>query len=117
MKWLGIRIVLAGGVAVLLFIFKLEPAVPTLDAQSADSIQFLAIGRQGYLNKETLQIAKAMERIAAELSPHFAILSGDNFYPMGVQSVNDPLWKKKFEKQYKGPHLRGMYFYAVQGKY
>ena len=34
----------------------------------------------------------------------FIVSTGDNFYPNGVASVNDPLWQSAFENIYHGPH-------------
>jgi tartrate-resistant acid phosphatase type 5 len=84
---------------------------------SANSVRFLAVGRQGYGNAMSERIAVAMERAAAEVPTHGVLYLGDNFYPTGVVSVKDPQWQDKFERLYRGAHLRGMPFFAVVGNH
>ena len=94
-----------------------EPVVlaPTLD--QASTLRILAVGRQGYGNQLSEQIAYEMEKAAAEHPTHAVFLLGDNFHPDGVESVNDPQWDRKFEQLYDGAHLRGMPFFAVVGNH
>jgi hypothetical protein len=94
-----------------------EPVVlaPTLD--QASSLRVLAVGRQGYGNKLSEEIAYAMEKAAAEHPTHAVFLLGDNFHPNGVDSVDDPQWTRKFEALYDGAHLRGTPFFAVVGNH
>jgi hypothetical protein len=95
---------------------ELDPAIVAQSPQAQCS--FLAVGRQGYGNRSTRQIADAMEQVARQRGDvHFALLLGDNFYPAGVKSVADRQWTRKFESLYRGPHLRGMPFYAVLGNH
>jgi hypothetical protein len=79
---------------------------------------FLAVGRQGYGDAATREIAVAMEKVArARRNVNFSMLLGDNFYPAGVNSVDDSQWSSKFETLYDGQYLRGMPFYAVAGNH
>lgn len=93
------------------------PAVVAPDTSSAESITFLAVGRQGYGNDHGRRVAAGMERAAAEKITHFAVLGGDNFFRDGVVSADDPQWQEKFEDLYGGPHLRGLPFFAVLGNH
>ncbi len=97
--------------------FKPTAAVQAPDTALAESVCFLAVGRQGYGDEPTLRIAESMERLAQQRPTHFVVLAGDNFYPKGVRSIRDRQWKNNFEKQYDGAHLRGMPFFAVPGNH
>lgn len=117
-------LVLAGGAAALLWWAGGPdragadlPAVPAPALEAAGPVRLLAVGRQGYGNAESRRIAQAMELAAAEAPTRAALSLGDNFYPKGVESVDDPQWREKFEDLYVGPHLRGMPFFAVVGNH
>jgi hypothetical protein len=65
------------------------------------SLNLLVIGDWGrsgeYRQKEVaVQLGKAAHTVDVD----FIVSTGDNFYPKGVQSVNDPLWKRSFEDVY-----------------
>ncbi len=114
------------GFAVLLVLvagelyFRMRPTVPAIPApppDTATTLRFIAVGRQGYGNEMSRRIATSMERVAAEAPTHAVLYLGDNFYPRGVQSVRDAQWKNKFESLYDGPHLRGMPFFVVVGNH
>ena len=51
------------------------------------------------------EVAEAMNNTAKIIEPEFIISTGDNFYPNGVASVNDPYWKSSFEDIYSGAEL------------
>ncbi|MBF0357992.1 MAG: metallophosphoesterase [Magnetococcales bacterium] len=82
------------------------------------SLVFYSLGDQGSASKAQQAVAKAME-LEAERSgkPDFILLLGDNFYPDGVFSVDDPQWNEKFEDIYRGPLLRKTPFFAVLGNH
>ena len=44
-----------------------------------------------------------------------ALLLGDNFYPAGVHSVNDPQFQKTYLDVFKGKNLEKLYFLATAG--
>ena len=97
--------------------FREVPAVIAPDTGTASSLRFLAVGRQGYEQSLTQTVANAMEAAAAEAPTHGVFYLGDNFYPSGVTSVDDPLWLSHFEERYDGPFLRGTRFFAVPGNH
>ena len=75
-----------------------------LDAQSlapADSLKILFFGDSGKGNDEQLLTAQAMTRHCASHGCDMALLLGDNIYPDGVTSVDDPQFETKFEQPYK----------------
>ncbi len=90
-------------------------SAPPLD--HATTLRFLAVGRQGYGSAPTRRVARGMEVAAAEAPTHGVLYLGDNFYPRGVASVHDLQWRTKFEWLYRGPHLRGLPFFAVAGNH
>lgn len=93
------------------------PAIVAPEMSSAESITFLAVGRQGYGNDHGRRVAAGMEYAAAEKPTHFVVFGGDNFFRDGVVSVDDPQWQSKFEDQYDGPHLRGLPMFATLGNH
>src|SRR5688572_27524140 len=55
-------------------------------------------GRNG--DDHQKHVADQMGKVAAQASVDFIISAGDNFYPEGVASEFDPLWKYSFEDIY-----------------
>lgn len=74
-------------------------------APLADSINFAVIGDWGH-NGHFYQrpVAHQLEIALYQLDGDFVISTGDNFYPDGVASTQDPLWQSAFERIYHGPH-------------
>lgn len=72
-----------------------------------DTLHFLAIGdwgREGkFMQKET---ADMMAKYADANPPEFVVSTGDNFYEMGIKSVDDPLVKSCFDDVYNAPSLQ-----------
>jgi len=62
-------------------------------------------GDMGTGSADQRAVAKAMAQRAREEPIHFILTTGDNFYPAGVLSVDDPQWKTKFENIYNDPEL------------
>jgi tartrate-resistant acid phosphatase type 5 len=68
---------------------------------SEDSITFYAIGDFGEVSPMVQAVSTAMNSLSlSECPPCFVIALGDNFYPHGADSVDDPcfdvLWKETF---------------------
>jgi len=104
------RTVLQSGAA-----FCLAAGLPGLAlAESRPATSFLAIGdwgRQGA--RDQTAVARAMGRAAEELGSRFVLSVGDNFYPAGVQSVDDPNWKESFEDVYTAASLQTPWYAAL----
>ncbi len=81
-----------------------------------NSIQFLLLGDQGAEGQSQKLVAQAMAQKALVDPVQFVILLGDNFYPAGVKSIDDPQWSDKFENMYSSPSLQ-VPFYAVLGNH
>ena len=88
-----------------------------LELPNERRISFLAVGRQGYGNQWSAEIAAGMGRVATEQEIHFVVLTGDNFYPKGVASVADTQWQDKFERLYRDVSLLNLPVYAVLGNH
>lgn len=69
------------------------------------SLNFTVIGDWGH-NGHFYQkdVAHQLEIAMFQTDGDFTISTGDNFYPNGVASVNDPLWQSAYEDIYHGPH-------------
>ncbi|MBF8271432.1 MAG: acid phosphatase [Magnetococcales bacterium] len=82
-------------------------------------VVFFALGDQGTGKENQRRVAQAMERVAARQvgGVDGVLLLGDNFYPDGVSSVDDPQWQTKFETIYAGPILAKIPFYATLGNH
>jgi tartrate-resistant acid phosphatase type 5 len=65
------------------------------------SLNFIAMGDWGRNGADhQKQVAAQMGITAADLKAQFVISTGDNFYPSGVISEHDPLFKYSFEDIY-----------------
>jgi tartrate-resistant acid phosphatase type 5 len=78
---------------------------------------FLVFGDWGQAGSTTqLPVAAQMDRYAGALKADGMIVTGDNFYPLGVSSVTDPQWQTAFEQVYTGKNLPPS-FYVVLGNH
>jgi tartrate-resistant acid phosphatase type 5 len=65
------------------------------------ALNFVAIGDWGRNGADhQKEVAVQMGKTANEISSQFTIATGDNFYPSGVISEWDPLWRYSFEDIY-----------------
>ncbi|MFC0181848.1 Calcineurin-like phosphoesterase [Pseudarcicella hirudinis] len=65
------------------------------------AVNFLVMGDWGRVGEDHQKpVAVQMGKIAKEAGTDFIITTGDNFYPRGVESERDPLWKYSFEDIY-----------------
>ncbi|HVJ67200.1 MAG TPA: tartrate-resistant acid phosphatase type 5 family protein [Caulifigura sp.] len=62
------------------------------------------------------EVAEGMQQFASVEHPQFIISTGDNFYPSGVESIDDPAWRDKFENVYNGHDLR-LPWYSTLGNH
>ena len=78
------------------------------------TLSFIAMGdwgRQGEFNQRA--VAAQMANVARRLDAAFILALGDNFYPNGVQSVNDPQWRTSFEDVYSAHALHVDWYVAL----
>lgn len=68
---------------------------------NAEALNFILMGDWGRNGEDHQKhVADQMGKIAAQASVDFIIAAGDNFYPEGVASEFDPLWRYSFEDIY-----------------
>lgn len=71
------------------------------------SLQFIVMGDWGRNGADhQREVAAQMARVAQLANTQFVIATGDNFYPSGVISAQDPLWKYSFEDIYSDFRLQ-----------
>lgn len=78
------------------------------------SVSFLVMGdwgRNGDYHQKT--VAEQMSKAAATVDAKFIVAVGDNFYPSGVQSVQDPQWKYSYEDIYASYPLNREWYVAL----
>ncbi|XVJ66288.1 MAG: acid phosphatase [Lacibacter sp.] len=77
-------------------------------------LNFLVIGDWGrngeYFQKE---VAEQLGYAANQTDAEFIVTTGDNFYPNGVRSINDPQWQTSFENIYKAHALQVNWFVTL----
>ena len=90
----------------------------TAGAQQAPSTQFIVLGDWGMQgNAAQTKVAQQLEQMAATNPIEFIVTTGDNFYPFGVKSAGDPLWRKNFEDVYASPHIKELPWYVTLGNH
>ena len=78
------------------------------------AVRWVAIGDTGEGNADQLAVAGAIEGVCAAQGCDFALMLGDNFYDVGVEDVNDPLWQTMFETPYQNLQMP---FYPTLGNH
>jgi tartrate-resistant acid phosphatase type 5 len=63
-------------------------------------LRILVFGDNGTGDANQTKVAAAMQKFCAQNECDFGLMLGDNFYPEGVQSLEDPQFSEKFEKPY-----------------
>ena len=79
-----------------------------------ESLNFLVLGdfgRNGEYHQK--DVAVQMSKAAATIDSEFVISVGDNFYPNGIQSTQDPQWKASFEDIYFNYPLQTDWYVAL----
>lgn len=89
-------------------------SVGAIDNRVANRTGFLFFGDTGESTPEQGRVATAMANFCATETCELVALLGDNIYPSGVRSVDDPQWEAKFERAYRG---LGIPFYAALGNH
>lgn len=79
-------------------------------------VSFLALGDSGSGGSGQKRVAASMEKVIAASPVDFALLLGDNFYPKGLKSADDPLFDKVFRGVYP-PSRFPFPFYVVLGNH
>ncbi len=85
-------------------------------AANGAGLSFLVVGDWGTGSPDQRKVAVQMAMVAKATDARFVISTGDNFYPDGVSSVDDPQWQTSFENIYREPELQ-IPWYAVLGNH
>jgi tartrate-resistant acid phosphatase type 5 len=103
---------LIGGVPLLLG----AAALPSrLIAAEPPPLSFFALGDWGRNGRHNQwEVARRMDRLPMTPRPHCIVSTGDNFYTLGVSSVDDPKWQGSFERIYGEEKIP---WYAVLGNH
>ncbi len=92
-----------GGMAVSL----LAAPAPAVAAAGSHPFNFLVVGDWGRGGTDhQSEVATQMGRAAEAMRCRFIVSVGDNFYPKGVQSTDDPQWRSTFENIYTARSLQ-----------
>ena len=76
---------------------------------------FLSVGDWG-----SAKVKPVADQMAIDARRHFAkfiVSTGDNFYPVGVKSLNDPHWEHSFERPFSSPFLKHVRWYICAGNH
>jgi len=96
----------------------LPAALVLLAAYSSgpEALRFAAMGDMGTGGPGQKRMADVMADRAREEPLHLWLALGDNIYPWGVLSPDDPLWEEKYESVYDDPVLQ-VPVYGVLGNH
>jgi tartrate-resistant acid phosphatase type 5 len=88
---------------------------PTFEViPTGKSIHVVALGDFGTGSPQQFKVAHVMKQLQEQKPFDFGLTLGDNFYPNGVSSPDDPQWKAKWEDVYNPV---GIPFYATLGNH
>lgn len=88
-----------------------------VDLPVPESFEILLLGDMGTGDEQQARVADAMEQYCESHPLTAVIFLGDNFYPRGVASTDDPQWKNKFLNMYNKDCLKALPFYAILGNH
>jgi tartrate-resistant acid phosphatase type 5 len=75
------------------------------------ALHFIVLGDWGHRGEAYQKpVAEQMGKTAESAHVRFVVTTGDNFYPNGVASENDTMWKRSFEDIYTAPSLQVPWF-------
>jgi tartrate-resistant acid phosphatase type 5 len=101
---------------IFIFLFNVQiiigqtKKIKTLE-KSENFIVIGDFGRNGEYNQK--EVANQIAKTAVEIDADFVVSVGDNFYPYGVQSTQDPLFEKSFEDIYHHTDLQCEWYLAL----
>jgi tartrate-resistant acid phosphatase type 5 len=95
----------------LTFLSIFAAAQKTPLEKNPEALNFILMGDWGRNGEDhQKEVARQMGIVAEQASVDFIISAGDNFYPRGVASEFDPLWKYSFEDIYTAFSLQWDWF-------
>lgn len=86
------------------------PKFSLTELPRGEGMRFLVLGDWGTGGRGQADVGAAMARTAERYGCDYIISTGDNIYPSGVTSAEDPQWQRKFVKMYHDQGLRQTFF-------
>lgn len=87
-------------IALILF-YAIESSAQEKIKIDPSAVNFIVMGDWGRNGEDHQKlVAEQMGKVASAASVDFIVATGDNFYPRGVASEFDPLWRYSFEDIY-----------------
>eukprot|EP01023_Acetabularia_acetabulum_P008661 TRINITY_DN1377_c0_g1_i7.p1 TRINITY_DN1377_c0_g1~~TRINITY_DN1377_c0_g1_i7.p1 ORF type:complete len:359 (+),score=35.19 TRINITY_DN1377_c0_g1_i7:205-1281(+) len=86
--------------------------------KTCQGVRFFVIGdwgRNGSFSQR--ELGAYMNTVAEKFQPEFIISTGDNFYPSGLSSADDPQFSSSFMQIYKGSYLKDVPWHVVLGNH
>lgn len=118
-----------GGLLALYGLYELLPEGPprvhgapremetvAYEPAAGPALHVLVVGDTGWGNEAEHLTTAAMAADAEREAPDFVLMLGDNFYPHGVVSADDPLWHKAFVEPFDHASL-DVPFYPLLGNH
>ncbi len=81
------------------------------------SLDVLVLGDHGTGDEGQAMVANSIAAALENDPPDLVLTVGDNFYPDGVESVEDPVWSANFERVYAGSFWDGLVFHPTLGNH
>ena len=72
------------------------------DLSQREEIRFLVLGDSGYAGEDATAVGALAAQVCEQIDCDFTLYVGDNVYPDGVQSVDDPLFQSAYEQAFGG---------------
>lgn len=91
---------------------SLTPAIAKLP-----EVCFVSIGDWGTPNEDMLKVAAMLASLARKKILKFIFSTGDNFYPTGVNTLQDPHWQLTFELPFASQYLQNIRWYICAGNH
>ncbi|MBC7533333.1 MAG: metallophosphoesterase [Oligoflexus sp.] len=85
--------------------------------ETGDNFEILLVGDMGSGDEHQISIAEAMNSYCQTHKLSAIIFLGDNFYPKGVESPEDPQWQSKFITPYNRDCIGKVPYYALLGNH
>ncbi len=93
------------------------PALPLRPLPNGPHLSVLVLGDWGTGDVGQQAVADSMMLVHADAPPDLVITVGDNFYPNGVESTDDPLWDEIFRSVYVGGFWDRVPFFPTLGNH
>jgi tartrate-resistant acid phosphatase type 5 len=90
---------------------------PSLHLGAPATLRFFILGDTGSGDENQKKVAQGMDTLCGQNMFSGIILLGDQFYPRGVSSPQDPLWQSHVEIPYGLPCLKKLPIFPILGNH